>query len=359
MKFIRLFFFAFLFWGVAGVATAQKQYQIVNIGFYNLENFFDTVHQEGKNDIDFTPKGVRAYNSETYWKKVHNLASVIKDLGTDVSPDGPAVMGLSELENRSVLHDLVNDPQVKARNYQIVHYESPDVRGIDVGLIYNPKYFAVDTSFPMTVSLPSGSHNGVSATRDVLLVKGKLKGETFYFFVNHWPSRLGGEAASAPSRAIAAGVGRRAMDSILKTDPKANMILMGDLNDNPDNKSLTKVLRANGDIKDTDPGTLYNPWLAYFSNGVGTLAYQDAWSLFDQIVLSRNIIDKTDPTAHFFFYKAKIFHRKDMIQESGRYKGYPKRTYDFDRFADGYSDHFPTFVTLLKQLETVTFDTNQ
>lgn len=335
---------------IGSAASAQKkEYQVVNVGFYNLENFFDTTHDAGKNDHDFLPSGSKGNTPAVYMQKVNNMASVIKDIGTAFSPDGVAVIGVAEIENDNVLRDLTNNEQLKGRNYKFVHYESPDSRGIDVALLYNPKYLSVDTSYPLQVSLPRGAHNGLSATRDILLVKGQLNGETFYFFVNHWPSRLGGQAASEGDRVIAASVARRAIDSILVKDAKANIILMGDLNDNPDNNSIVKTLRSNGDLKGQDATSLYSPFLSFYQKGIGTLAYQDAWALFDQIIVSRNLLSKENPKQHYFFYKASIFKRDDMIQLTGRYKGYPKRTYDFDRFANGFSDHFPTFITLLRE----------
>ncbi|MBN9298944.1 MAG: endonuclease/exonuclease/phosphatase [Filimonas sp.] len=328
----------------------QKSYKVANVAFYNLENFFDTLHQKGVNDFEFLPDGSKKYTGAVYWDKVKNLASVLRDIGTDVSPDGPAVMGVSEVENITVLQDLVNHAYIKGRGYKIVHYDSPDARGIDVGFLYNPRYFTVDTSYVLPVTLPADANGAVHKTRDVLLVKGKLDNEVFYFLVNHWPSRLGGEAASAPNRAIAAGVGRRAIDSILAKEPEANIMLMGDLNDNPTNTSITKVLQATGKIDKVGATELYNPWVDYYNRGIGTLAYQDAWALFDQIMLSKNILNKST-AAHFRFYKANIFKREDMIQSSGRYKGYPKRTYDFDSYISGFSDHFPTYITLIKALE--------
>ncbi|PZP41382.1 MAG: endonuclease [Pseudopedobacter saltans] len=345
----KIVFLSWLLLLSATVVAQKKNYQVVNIGFYNLENFFDTTHDAGKNDYDFTPTGKKGYTGAVYLQKLHNMASVLKDMGTAYSPDGIAVLGVSEIENENVLNDLIHDQQIAGRNYKFVHYESPDARGIDVALLYNPSYFTVETSRPLKVELPAGSHNGASATRDILYVKGTIDGEVFHFFVNHWPSRLGGQAASEGDRAIAANVARHAADSIFGVDPKANIILMGDLNDNPDNNSVTKVFRSNGDLKDNDLTSFYSPFLQMFSKGIGTLAYQDAWALFDQIIISRNLLSHEDPTKHYFFYKASIFKRDDMIQLTGRYKGYPKRTYDFDRFADGFSDHFPTFITLLRE----------
>jgi endonuclease/exonuclease/phosphatase family metal-dependent hydrolase len=325
---------------------AQSKYKVVNVAFYNLENLFDTVHTEGKSDYEFLPNGQKKYTAAVYQDKLKNLASVLRDIGTDLSPDGPAIIGVSEVENRSVLEDLVNHEYIRARKYQIVHYESPDSRGIDVGFLYNPKYFTVAESKPVTVHLPPDADGSSHATRDILVVKGKLDGETYYVLVNHWPSRLGG-SASAPSRLAAATVCRHAIDSLYNIEANANIIVMGDLNDNPDNVSVTKGLVAVGKADKLKAGELFNPWADFYNKGIGTLAYQDAWALFDQIIISQQVLSKT-PANHFRFYKASIFKRDDMIQTSGRYKGYPKRTYDFDNYMSGFSDHFPTYISLIK-----------
>ncbi|WP_197705816.1 endonuclease/exonuclease/phosphatase family protein [Filimonas lacunae] len=323
---------------------------MVNVAFYNLENLFDTVHAKGKNDFDFLPTGVKKYTPAVYFDKLKNLSTVLRDIGTDVSPDGAAIIGVSEVENRNVLEDLVKQEAIAGRGYKIEHYESPDFRGIDVGLLYNPKYFTVETSFPVPVVLP-GSPNDTTphTTRDILVVKGKLDGEYCYVMVNHWPSRLGGVGA-ADNRSLAAGIVRRVIDSITRLDAKANIIVMGDLNDSPDNVSVTKVLKAGGKMDKLKEDMLFNPWADFYNRGIGTLAYQDAWALFDQIILSQSWLDKTMPK-HFRFYKANIFKRDDMVQTTGRYKGYPKRTYDFDNYMSGFSDHFPTYITLIKPIE--------
>lgn len=334
---------------ISSLQAQRKQYKVVNVAFYNLENLFDTLHTSGKQDYEFLPAGTKRYTSAVYYDKLKNLSTVLRDIGTDISPDGAAVIGVSEVETRGVLEDLILQEAIKARGYRIVHYESPDPRGIDVGLLYNPKYFTVDTSYPITVPLPVINDSIPHTTRDILLVKGHLDGEVFYFFVNHWPSRLGG-AGAMDNRSVAAGICRRAIDSVYSNDAKANIVVMGDLNDNPDNASVTKALKAGGKQDRLKTGELYNPWLDFYSRGIGTLAYQDTWSLFDQIMVSQAILDKT-LNNHLRFYKANIFKRDDMIQTTGRYKGYPRRTYDFDNYMSGFSDHFPTYITLIEPIE--------
>ncbi len=329
-------------------AVAQgKKYKVAVIGFYNLENFFDTIKDPKIIDTEFLPDGPYHNTGEVYLDKVRHLATVISQIGTEFTPDGLAMMGCAEVENKGVMLQLIHDSLLINRHYAIVHYDSPDVRGIDVGLIYNPKYFTPKFSAPLFVHLPD-EDGKPHYTRDVLYVYGMLNGDPVHVLVNHWPSRRGGEEASAPLRAIAAGVCKHAMDSITALNPEAKIILMGDLNDDPVSPSVAKVLGAKGDSKDVLPGGLFNPWNDYYKKGIGTLAYQDSWNLFDQIILSSALLNKDQKG--FFFKEAKIFSKPWMIQQSGHYKGYPKRTYDFNKYMGGYSDHFPTYIELLKEV---------
>jgi endonuclease/exonuclease/phosphatase family protein len=330
------------------VFSQEKNYKISIIGFYNLENLFDTIN-ESNNDEEFLPGGANHYTAEVYLDKLGKLSNVISQIGTDITPDGLSLMGCAEVENEGVLKDLINSPKLKKRNYQIVHYDSPDLRGIDVGLLYNPKYFTVKSSEPLFVELTGDDNKTPYYTRDVLFVYGIYDGEPLYVFVNHWPSRRGSAAASAPSRAKAAGVCKHKMDSITNINPDAKIIVMGDLNDDPVDPSVTVVLNAKGDKGKVKRGGLYNPWTDYYTQGIGTLAYNDAWNLFDQIMLSSAWINKKQ--SGFFFKEAGIFRKSWMEEGSGKYKGYPKRTYDGSKYIGGYSDHFPTYVVLLKEVK--------
>ncbi len=330
-------------------ATAQKKdYKPIIIGFYNLENFYDTVDNPITNDEEFLPKGIRNYNTDIYLDKVNKLATVISQIGTEFNPDGPAVLGVAEVENDTVLQQLVQHKLIGKRNYGIVHYDSKDIRGVDVGLLYNPKYFKPDTSDKLFVQLPGGSKDSYF-TRDILWVKGKLDGETVHIYVNHWPSRVGGEQRSAPARNAAAQVCKNHMDSIAKLEPNARVIIMGDLNDDPINESVTTVLNAKAKTKDVFKGGLYNPWTDLYKKGIGTLAYQDAWGLFDQILISYPFLDKDQ--SGLFFYQPHIFQREYLVENKGRYKGYPMRTWDGNTYRGGYSDHFPTYLVMLKKVD--------
>lgn len=326
----------------------EKKYSVGIVGFYNLENLFDTINQPNVNDEEFTPTGTNLYTPTVYLDKLGKLEEVLSQIGTDLSPDGLSVIGVAEIENESVLRDLVNQPKLKGRGYRIVHYNSPDERGIDVALIYNPKYFRV--LYSESLYVPLKDNDGKPRyTRDILYVCGSYAGERMHFFVNHWPSRRGGEEASAPSRALAASVAKAKIDSIqLAEDNKARVILMGDLNDDPVSPSVARTLGARTEKGRVKAGGLYNPWNDYYQEGIGTLAYNDAWNLFDQIIISEAFLPRDQEG--FFFQKAQIFRKEFMVQKTGRYKGYPMRTYDFGVYMGGYSDHFPTYVVLLKEI---------
>jgi hypothetical protein len=344
MKNILLLIFIFSF---TCLCAQKQQYKVSIICFYNLENFYDTIDNPLIEDQEFLPKGEKNYNSKIYWSKVENLATVLSQIGREISEDGPALIGVAEIENDTVLNDLVKHPLLKKHNYHFIHYDSWDLRGVDVGLLYNPKYFTVDTSAKLFVRIPGGSKESFF-TRDVLWVKGKLDGESIHVFVNHWPSRRGGEERSMPARLAAASVNKKKIEAIQQTEPDAKIIVMGDLNDDPLSPSVTKVLEAKGKITDVKPKGLFNPWVDLYKKGIGTLAYQDAWGLFDQILLSYPWLSKDQQG--YFYYKPNIFKKEYMIENVGQYKGYPMRTWDGNIYRGGYSDHFPTYVIVLKKL---------
>ena len=327
--------------------TQKASYHPSLVGFYNLENFYDTINNPNIDDEEFLPSSERHYDTHVFMDKVGRLADVISQMGIEVNPDGLALLGVAEIENDTVLTALVNHKDLKKRDLKFVHYNSPDVRGVDVGLLYNPKYFKPLYSTALFVKLPGGSKDSYF-TRDVLYVKGIMDGDTVHVFVNHWPSRSGGEERSIPARAAAAAVDKRVVDSLMAINPDSKVIIMGDLNDDPVSPSITKVLKAKGNVNDVQRSGLYNPWVDKYRSGIGTLAYQDAWGLFDQIIISQAFLDKEQKG--YFFRNAFIFNRQFLVQSIGKFKGYPKRTWDGMTYNYGYSDHFPTYITLLKKV---------
>lgn len=340
-----LFSFTFIIILFSTGYSQKQQFRASLIGFYNLENLYDTVNNPLVDDEEFLPQSERHYDSRIYLDKLDRLSEVISQIGTDLNPDGLAILGVAEIENDTVLNDLVNHKKLKNNGFKIIHYDSPDKRGIDVGMLYNPKYFTPLYSAPLFVQLPGGSKESFF-TRDILYVKGILDGDTIHVMVGHWPSRSGGEERSIPARAAAAKVCKGLVDSLMKINLNSKVIVMGDLNDDPISPSLTKVLGSKGNIGHVKDGGLYNPWYDLYKRGIGTIAYQDAWGLFDQLVISKAWLSKDQTGYHF--YKANIFNKEFLVQQTGRYKGYPKRTWDGTTYNYGYSDHFPVYITMLK-----------
>lgn len=336
----------FMFFIFQNFSIAQnKDYNISAIGFYNLENLFDTIDSPDTWDVEFTPGGSKNWNSKKYKSKLHNMALVIEKVATNKSKDGLAILGVSEIENRSVLEDLVKEPELAPRRYNIIHFDSDDRRGIDLGLLYQAKYFTPKSAKPIPVYLYSGKERVF--TRDILYISGLFYGEMIHIMVNHWPSRRGGEAKTSPWREAAAAECKKVVDSLMAIDPLSKIIIMGDLNDNPNNPSVKKVLKTKRKIKKVSKENMYNPMENYFRKGIGTTAYRDSWSLFDQIILSPGWVDKK--AKGLKFHKAKIFNRNFLVQKKGHFKGYPMRTFAGGEFLNGYSDHFPVYIYVIKQ----------
>lgn len=323
----------------------EKQYNVGCIGFYNLENLFDTIDSPGTRDSEFLPGAKNQWNTQRYFEKLDNMARVIKQIGSDYLPIPPAVLGVSEIENKLVLEDLVKTDDLKKYNYQIVHYNSPDRRGVDVGLIYMPSLFKVTNSNSHRLYYPEDTS---FRTRNQLMVSGIFDGEPIHVIVNHWPSRRGGEKASRPLRNAAADLTRHIVDSIFGTDKNAKIIVMGDLNDDPINESVKKHLKSTGKKNKAENKLLYNPYYNYYKKGIGSLAYRDKWNNFDQIIVSAPLLG--EDRSSYKFYKAEIFNKPFMLQPEGPYQGYPFRTFAGGAYLGGYSDHFPVYILIIKQI---------
>ena len=327
---------------------AQKtKYKIASIGFYNLENLFDTIDAPDIRDSEFTPGGSKLWTSKRYNEKLAHMAEVISLMATKRNKDGVAILGVAEIENRNVLQDLVNQSVLKERQYGIIHFDSEDRRGIDLGLLYQPKYFIPTEARPVPVHIYSGTKR--IFTRDILFVGGKLLGEQIYIMVNHWPSRRGGESKTAPWRAAAALECKKIADSLMTNNPMAKIIIMGDLNDDPDSPSVKNVLGAKSRKKKVKEKGFFNPMAQFYHRGIGTTAYRDAWSLFDQIILSYGLLPSEQDG--WYFYKAQVFNKSFLVQKKGHFKGYPLRTFAGSEYLHGYSDHFPVFIYLIKKIK--------
>ena len=342
------------FFAVIGVlltflpASAQKKYSVYGVGFYNQENLFDTCHDEGKRDYDFLPTGSYKWNAMKYNHKLNNMSRALADMGTDVLPNiGCAIIGLAEVENSKALDDLIAQPALSARNYQYVHIEGPDRRGIDCALLYNPSLFSVKNTrlVPYVQKLRKDS---AFYTRGFLTVSGTLADENVAVIVCHLPSRF----SESFYRELGAEQVKAIKDSLLNDDPNCKVFVMGDMNDDPIDKSMAGILKGKANIKDVNEGDMYNPWYNILvKEGVGTLLYQGSWNLFDQILVTPNLLNKDDKKdfSSLKFWKNQIFKRDYLFQTEGKYKGSPKRTTAGGVWLDGYSDHLPVVIYLVKE----------
>ncbi|WP_298364074.1 endonuclease [uncultured Lutibacter sp.] len=316
--------------------SSGKVNQAYTIAFYNLENLFDTVNDPNTLDDDFTPKGKKNWNYKRYKRKLKKLGSVISQLGLKKSFYAPAIVGLVEVENQKVVEDLANSPNLRNENYGVVHYDSPDERGIDVALLYKKELFELLSSetFPLFLTSENGERD---YTRDVLMVKGNLNGELVYVLVNHWPSRRSGEDITEEKRIMAAELVVSIVNKIQNETENAKIIIMGDFNDDPDSKSVKQYMVNN---------TFYNPMERLINTGNGTLNHKGNWHLFDQIIFSKNFIS-FEERKHSFKY-AEVFDEHFLKEWKGKFKGNPFRTYVGKWYLGGFSDHFPVYVYLKK-----------
>ena len=364
---IKTFMVLFIaFFAIIGANAQSKKYNIHTVAFYNIENFYDTINDPNTRDDEWV------YTKDFFIEKQNNIAKVLSLLGRSENPNNsPTIIGLAEVENRMVLEALVKNPKLIDKDYGIIHFDSPDRRGIDCAFLYQKKHFKVTsfTNVPLYIyendtKAPSKkSKKEVETeiddvveesettkriyTRDQILMTGFLDGEEISFIVNHWPSRRGGEKISSNLREMAAGLNKKIIDSLQKVNPDAKVISMGDLNDGPFNNSLKKVLNAKGDKKEVEKGGIYNPSESMFKKGNSTLFYRDAGDIFDQIFMTEPLI--RNDYSSFRYWKAGIFNPPFMIQTTGQYKGYPLRN-NFSLKA-GYSDHFPAFIYLIKEIK--------
>lgn len=365
MKIKNVILFLFAIATIGSVKAQEKKYKVHTVAFYNVENLFDTIN--GPNyDEEYTPKN--GWTQKKYHKKLNNLGKVILGIGTnDQQKESPVIIGVCEVENRGVLEDLVKNHQILDKDYGIVHFDSPDKRGIDVGFLYQKKHFKPTSYINVPLIIHRNQLKNVKKeeaeektddaieiskkddrvyTRDILLVTGLLDGEEINILVNHWPSRSGGEKRSSPFREAAGLKNREIMDSIFKINPNAKIITMGDLNDGTYNKSVKEGIGAKMKKEDVKQFGIYNPFEEMHRKGHASLFYRDAGDIFDQIMVSESLIQKDYST--FQYWKAGIYNKPYMIQTTGQYKGYPLRNSISE---PGYSDHFPVYIYLIKQVQ--------
>lgn len=349
----------------------QKRYALYGVAFYNLENLFDTLHDAGKNDYEFLPTGTMKWGKMKYEAKLHNMSRVLSELCTDKLPAGAAVIGVSEIENSNVLDDLLKQPSLAKRGYKYVDIPSYDRRGVECAFFYNPRLFQMERYFCVQYNYgPTGKIDDpmlgftidekgkVQAiehlqgdttyiTRGFLVMEGRMADEKMFFIVNHWPSRAAGDEV----RQRAGWQVRQLKDALMKSEPGSKVVIMGDMNDDPANKSMTLQLGCKSEKKQVKKDNdIYNPWYnTLYKVGQGTLLYNGKWNLFDQIVVSGNLVG--DDRSTLKLYQHAIYMRDYLFQQEGRYKGAPLRTHASGVWLNGYSDHLPAQIYLVKEVK--------
>jgi len=312
----------------------KKHTNLHTIAFYNLENLFDTTNDPRTLDEDFLPQSEKQWNKKKLETKLQKLGTAISNIGFRKTGNAPVLLGVAEVENKNVLEKLAASKHLKNKNYGVIHFNSPDERGIDVGLLYQKSLFTVSHSESIKV-LVNNQNGERDFTRDILWVSGTLNQEKIHILVNHWPSRRDGADLTEYKRVIAAQTNREIIEKVLADDPEAKIIIMGDFNDDPSSASVRQHL-----VK-TD---LYNPMQKLHSRDRGTLSYRGQWNLFDQIIFTHNF-HKYEKGKHSFS-SASIFDDDFLKVPHGRYKGKPMRTYGGGEYLAGYSDHFPVYLQL-------------
>ncbi|MEL6675299.1 MAG: endonuclease/exonuclease/phosphatase family protein [Bacteroidota bacterium] len=329
--------------GQASAAEAANLPDRWIVGFYNVENLFDIHDEPVKLDEDFTPKGRYNWTTQKYLDKIDNLARAIGTMGEN----GPDILGLAEVENAQVVKDMVQMTELKDRQYEVVHEESPDMRGIDVALIYNPKTFAYQSHKAVEITFPAEPNY---TSRKILHVSGMMGGEKVHILVNHWPSRRGGQEESEPRRLRAAEVAAEILAEIRK-DEESLVLIMGDMNDDPFNRSIAEVLQAKGDLAQVAEDDLYNPMtVMHRPEDRGTLTYKGKWNLFDQILVSEDWMDQENT---LLYQPGNAFiHGPEFMQVGGDgpAKDMPRRAIYRGEFQErGFSDHFPVYLLIGRQ----------
>ncbi len=343
----RIYIVLFVF--VSSLTYGQKQYKIRTVGFYNLENLFDTINDVNKKDELSPMMEIKANRTKIYHDKLDKLSDVILQLGSEKAKNSPALLGVVEVENETVLQDLVSTEKLRKKRYDFIHFDSPDNRGIDVALLYQSRYFK-----PVHYEVFNPNiyvNNKKVHTRDILWVNGFLDDEEINVIVNHWPSRRGGEKKSRPLREKAAYRVTQVIEKIRENDADAKIIIMGDFNDDPTNSSFKEVLKTKAKKENLTVKDIYNPYEKMFAKGLNTLGYRDNINLFDQILISEPLVNREDQNdfSSYKLFKSAIFNKSFLTQKKGRYKGYPFRSFSNNQYTGGYSDHYPVYMYLIKE----------
>ena len=340
-------------------AYAQKAQNHV-IGFYNLENLFDVYNDPVKNDEEFLPEGKNKWTEAKYQVKLKNMAKVIRAMKEE-NGVWHALLGVSEIENRLVLEDLVWEEQIREANYQIIHYDGPDRRGVDVALLYDPKVFTFieSESIPFTFEgssidwIQSKEERDYFRTRDILMVHGTIDGEHFAVYVAHLPSRAGGKKGGNQLRDRGGEIMYNHAMQMQAKYPGIKIICMGDMNDNPTDPSMAEYLHGKEFTEEVTDTEFFSPFTSMLKAGFGSLAYQGVWSIYDLLLVNNALVHPQEGTfglrqLHKKGYYGRIFNAKFLTNQAGQYKGTPYRTFSNGAVIGGYSDHYPTYIVITK-----------
>lgn len=314
-------------------AYSQIKSDTLFVASWNMENLFDTIDDVDKNDKEFLPEGKKEWTQDKVDFKIRNQAKVIAWMNNGRGPD---LLGFQEVEHQHLIDTLLNR-YFKFRNYKVAYAESPDKRGIDNGLIYDSNLFEIMSIKPIEVILPSKY-----PTRFILEVKLETKNkEEVYVFVNHWPSRGGGEEKSRPNRIAAAKVLREEIDLLYQDNKENNIIIMGDFNDMPNNLSIARYLWTNDYTCSTkvEPNRLYNLAYQEFNDGNGTYLYRGNWNMLDQMIVSSSMV--SNGKIKYVCNSFQLIKPNFLIQHDGRYKGSALPTFGGRKYLGGFSDHIP------------------
>ena len=344
--------------GPARQAVTGNLHSLHIIGFYNLENLFDTYHDEGKNDYEYLPDGDNNWTEAKYAKKLANMAHVIAAMKQD-NGVWHTVLGVSEIENRHVLEDLVSEPEIAEANYQIVHYDGPDRRGVDVAMLYDPAKFTLLDSESIPFTFEGSAINFEMTkeeqdnfrTRDILMCHGLIGGEHFAIYVCHLPSRLGGKGAD--NRARGGEIVYNHSRMMMEKYPGIKCVVMGDMNDNPTDPSMAIYLRGREKIEEVGPQDYFSPFLSMLKAGYSSLYYRGENNIYDCILVNYDLAHAPEGSWQIqpFLkkkYYGRIFTKPFMTNQTGQYKGTPFRTFSNGAFVGGYSDHYPTYRVIAK-----------
>ena len=327
-RFVLILFISVFLCLVAHSSDLKKGNSKIKIVFYNVENLFYIIDDTLKSDNEFLPNSYKKWNEERFTRKLNNIYKVIVAIG---QWNAPEIIGLCEIENYYVLNSLISNTPLLKYNYSIIHYDSPDKRGIDVALLYLKNSFIPVYSEPVRINFPENS----SKTRDILYVKGIINvKDTIHLFVNHWPSRWGGQSKTENKRIYVAKVLKSKTDSILNIDKNSNIIIMGDFNDEASDKSISEYLVNEG-------SALVSLNMTSANNNIGTLKYRGIWSVFDQFVVSGGLLNNNN-TVSVLKDRVYIFSPDFLLVEDDKYTGVlPFRTYAGPKYLGGFSDHLP------------------